>query len=310
MVLEMSTSSPIKPIGIVHSPYRTKSDAPHQSGDKLSRIEIFPEFTEGLKDIDGFSHLHIFYWLHQSESPSLLVKTPWDENRHGLFATRSPNRVNPIGYAVVHLVKRKGNILTVKYLDAIDHTPVLDIKPYLPEIDVRQNVKLGWFEKRTKFLQARVYEFETATEYIEGKEGILVGKNKHNITVGCAQEFGGKKEYWNPQHLFVASIEVCIMTTFLWLLEKNNLSIVSYRSKAIGKAQLKNKDFIFTKITVKPVITIASVRIKDDIYNLIIKAGEQCMVSKSVNCPVILMPVIKTARSCRWKNLMIFQIMI
>lgn len=144
----MSLSFSLKPIGIVHSPYKTKSDAPHQGDETISEIEIFPEFSEGLKDIDGFSHLHIFYWLHQSESPNLLVRTPWEENLHGLFATRSPNRINPIGYAVVQLVKRENNILTVQYLDAIDGTFVLDIKPYISKIDTKTNVKNGWLEKK------------------------------------------------------------------------------------------------------------------------------------------------------------------
>lgn len=251
-----------------------------------------------MKDIEGFSHLHILYWLHQSDSTNLLVRTPWDETLHGVFATRSPNRINPIGYAVVQLVKKEDNILTVKYLDAIDKTPVLDIKPYIPAIDVWSDVKIGWLEKKTDYLQARVYEFETATEYIKGKEGILTGKDKTHITVGCAQAFGGKKEYWSPQHLFIASIEVCIMTTFLWLIEKKKLSIISYQSNTSGKAHLKNKDFVFTEVTVKPIITIDSVIIRDDIYNLIVEASKQCMISKSVNCPVIVIPCIQTTRPC------------
>lgn len=287
----------IKPIGIIHSPYETKSGAPHQGDERVSEIEIFPEFAEGLKDIDGFSHLHIFYWLHQSSAPALMVKTPWDEDLHGLFATRSPNRVNPIGYAVVQLVKKENNTLTVKYLDAIDGTMVLDIKPYIPEIDTRPDAKTGWLQDKTRFLQPRIYEFETAIGYVEGKKGVLSGSDRREIEVGCATEFGGKKEYWNPQHLFVASIELCIMTTFLWLLDKHSLSILSYHSTATGKAQLKNKNFIFTEVAVRPMIFIDAAGIKDDIQNLIAQAGEQCMVSKSVNCPVILLPVIKTKKS-------------
>jgi tRNA-Thr(GGU) m(6)t(6)A37 methyltransferase TsaA len=295
--MKKSKLAEIKPIGIVHSSYKTRSDAPHQGDKRASEIEIFTEFVEGLKDIDEFSHLHVFYWLHQSKPFKLSVKTPWDENLHGLFATRSPSRINPIGYAVVQLVKRDRNILTVKNLDAIDGTPVLDIKPYIPKIDARSEAKVGWLEKNADFLQARIYEFETAIGYVGGKKGVFSGLNRHEVVVGCSAEFGGKKEYWSPQHLFVGAIETCIMTTFLWLLKRNNLGIISYRSKAAGKAQLKNKNFVFTEVTVKPIISVDSAKIKKDIHNLINEAGEQCMVSKSVNCPVILMPVIKTKQS-------------
>jgi len=285
--------STFRPIGVIHSPYKSKSEAPHQGNETISKIEIFPEFTEGLTDIEGFSHLHIFYWLHQAKLCRLMVKTPWDENLHGVFATRSPNRPNPIGYAIIELIEKKGNVLTVKYLDAIDGTAVLDIKPYIPDIDIRKNVEKGWRNYNKGFLKPRIYEFETTAEYSKEKEGILSGEDKHNITIGCAPEFGGKKEYWSPQHLFIASIEVCIMTTFLWLLEKKNLRIISYQSNAAGRVQLRNKEFVFTEITVKPAITIDSESDKDDIYNLVIEAGKQCMVSKIISCSVVLKPTIK-----------------
>ncbi len=290
MDLEMSTKFQIKSIGIIHSPYKTKSEAPHQGDATISKIEIFPEFVEGLTDIEEFSHLHIIYWLHQSESYHLLVKTPWDKTLHGLFATRSPNRINSIGYAVVELIEKQGNILTVRYLDAVDKTPVLDIKPYIPDIAIKKEVKKGRLENNKKFLEPRVYEFNTTIACIKEKRGILSETHKDNIIVGCAPEFGGKKEYWSPQHLFVASIELCLMTTFFWLLEKVNLSIISYKSKALGKAQLKNRDFIFTEITVQPEIVIDSDSKKDSIYKLIIEAGRQCMITKSVNCSVVLIP--------------------
>lgn len=297
MALEISTSVPIKPIGIIHSPYKTMSEAPYQRGERTNKIEVFPEYAEALKDIDEFSHFHVFYWLHQSGAPALLVRTPWDETPHGLFATRSPNRINPIGYSVALLVKREGNVLVVKGLDAIDKTPVLDIKPYIPEFDAQSNVRTGWLEKRATFLQARVYEFKTAIEYAGGKKGILSGAGKHHIEAGCSVEFGGKKEYWSPQHLFVGSVETCIITTFLWLLEKSRLRIESYRSVAAGKAQLRNKDFVFTEVEIKPVITMATEVAKEVIENLIIQAGKECMVSNSVNCPVIIQPLIKIKTS-------------
>lgn len=136
----------ISPIGVIHSSYRTKREAPPQGKEEISEIEIFSEYEDGLKDIDKFSHLHVFYWLHRSSGYSLCVKTPWDEVPHGLFATRSPNRPNPLGYAVVQLIGRKGNLLRVKGLDAIDGTPVLDIKPYIPDLDARPEATKGWLK--------------------------------------------------------------------------------------------------------------------------------------------------------------------
>ena len=132
---------------MVHSKYKTTKDAPFQGENEISKIEIKKEYLEGLKDIDGFSYLHIYYWLHKSKDFSLLVKTPWDEVLHGVFATRSPHRPNPIGHSVVELVGRKNNILIVKRLDAIEGTPVIDIKPYIPRLDQKNNVASGWIEK-------------------------------------------------------------------------------------------------------------------------------------------------------------------
>ena len=137
----------MRPIGVVHSPYKKPEDAPPQGGETVSRIEIFKEFKEGLRDLEGFSHLHIIYWLHRSRRYSLLVRTPWDTRLHGVFATRSPRRPNPIGYAVVELLAVEGNVLVVRGLDAIEGTPVLDIKPYFSGIDAKPHARAGWFEE-------------------------------------------------------------------------------------------------------------------------------------------------------------------
>ena len=137
----------LKIIGVVHSPYKTTADAPFQGNDKISKIEISKEYEGGLKDIEGFTHLHVFYWLHKSKGFSLLVTTPWDTTSHGLFTTRSPHRPNPIGHAVVELVEQKDNILSVRGLDAIEGTPVMDIKPYIKKLDVKTDAISGWIEK-------------------------------------------------------------------------------------------------------------------------------------------------------------------
>jgi tRNA-Thr(GGU) m(6)t(6)A37 methyltransferase TsaA len=138
----------LKPIGVIHSPYKNKWIAPYQGykSEEISQIEVFKEFGEGLKDIEGFSHIIVIYWFHKSQGYHLLVKTPWDDSLHGLFTTRSPNRPCPLGLTVVELLAREKNILKVKGLDAIDGTPLLDIKPYVPSIDERAVVEHGWFE--------------------------------------------------------------------------------------------------------------------------------------------------------------------
>ncbi|MDH4299805.1 MAG: tRNA (N6-threonylcarbamoyladenosine(37)-N6)-methyltransferase TrmO [Dehalococcoidia bacterium] len=138
----------LKPIGIIRSPYKDKDQVPNQGyrSKKIARIEVFKEFEEGLQDIEGFSHIVVIYWFHRSRGYHLSVKTPWDDIPHGLFATRSPHRPCPLGLTVAQLVAREGNVLKVKGLDAIDGTPVLDIKPYISSIDEQSAVKSGWLE--------------------------------------------------------------------------------------------------------------------------------------------------------------------
>ena len=134
----------LKPIGIIHSPYKNRKESPPQGREEICWIEVSEQYAEGLKDIDGFSHLILLYWFHQGKDYTLLVKTPWSPELHGLFSTRSPDRPNALGFAVVELIERKGNKLKVKGLDALEGTPLLDIKPYLPEIDSKGNVRVGW----------------------------------------------------------------------------------------------------------------------------------------------------------------------
>jgi formylmethanofuran dehydrogenase subunit E len=146
--MEEQQSLELLPIGIIHSSFENTGKAPYQGykSKAISQIEVYKEFEEGLKDIEGFSHIIVIFWFHKSQGYHLLVKTPWDDILHGLFATRSPNRPCPLGLTVVELVDRKNNILRVKGLDAIDGTPVLDIKPYIISTDGRADVKSGWLE--------------------------------------------------------------------------------------------------------------------------------------------------------------------
>jgi formylmethanofuran dehydrogenase subunit E len=125
------------PIGVIHSPYRKKGDAPHQGrlSPTTSEIEIFLEYADGLKGITELPHLIMLYWLDRADRRTLTAIPPHSKKVHGVFATRSPDRPNPIGFAVIDILGIDGTRLIVRGLDAFDGTPVLDIKPYSPEID-------------------------------------------------------------------------------------------------------------------------------------------------------------------------------
>ena len=125
------------PVGVIHSPFKERGDAPHQgrSSSSKSEIEIFPEYVDGLRDIAERSHLIVLYWLDRADRRALTATPPHSTKEHGVFATRSPNRPNPIGFALVDFLGVDGKRLIVRGLDAFDGTPVLDIKPYVREID-------------------------------------------------------------------------------------------------------------------------------------------------------------------------------
>ncbi len=137
----------VKPIGVIHSPFREPKDIPIQSSaarDIEGTVEVYEEYIEGLKDLDGFSHIILIYYFHLSKRYSLKVKPFMDDNLRGVFSTRAPSRPNNIGLSIVRLIKIEGNILYIKDVDVVDGTPLLDIKPYVPEFDVREDVRIGW----------------------------------------------------------------------------------------------------------------------------------------------------------------------
>jgi tRNA-Thr(GGU) m(6)t(6)A37 methyltransferase TsaA len=138
----------IEAIGLIHTEHATKGDAPIQGAfrpDAVGTVEIFPEYAEGLLDIELFSHLHLFYHFDRAE-PGELVRHPFlDDTPHGIFATRHPCRPNCIGITVVRLMERAGNLLTVKGIDVLDGTPLLDVKPYVPRFDCHPDASEGWF---------------------------------------------------------------------------------------------------------------------------------------------------------------------
>jgi tRNA (adenine37-N6)-methyltransferase len=136
-----------QPIGIIHSPFKTPENVPIQhTGAKgaVGTIEILPEYNEGLKDLEGFSHIMLLFHMHQVEYHKLKVIPFLDTVERGIFSSRAPVRPNPIGLTVVKLIKIEGNIITVENIDMTDGTPLLDIKPCLPMIDDLQDIKLGW----------------------------------------------------------------------------------------------------------------------------------------------------------------------
>lgn len=144
------------PIGYVRSPFKEPSGVPIQTkagSDIKGEIEVLEEFIEGLSDLDGFSHVIILTHLHAHQGYKLKVTPFLDDVERGVFSTRAPRRPNPIGFHLVRLEAVEGNILKIIDIDMIDGTPVLDIKPYIPQGDEREECRIGWLEgKLQRFL--------------------------------------------------------------------------------------------------------------------------------------------------------------
>lgn len=139
----------VQPIGVLETPFRAITDCPRNTRQlepaPLCRARVFPEYVAGLKDLEGFSHLILLYWLDQPHPPQLVFRPPSETAQRGLFATRSPARPNPIGLAVVAFAGFDApEVLRVRYLDCLDGTPLLDIKPYLPTTDAEPTASMGW----------------------------------------------------------------------------------------------------------------------------------------------------------------------
>ncbi len=146
-----------RPIGEIRTSFKKPEGTPIQptaGGAGAGKIKLFPEFQEGLKDLAGFSHLILLYHCHKAGEPSLTVKPFMEDKHHGIFSIRAPSRPNSIGLSIVRLERIDGNILYIKDVDILDKTPLLDIKPYVPEFDRRENVKIGWLEKNVDKLSS------------------------------------------------------------------------------------------------------------------------------------------------------------
>jgi tRNA (adenine37-N6)-methyltransferase len=140
----------LAPIGVVHSPHRQEKGAPIQprwAQGTEGAVELFPEFAPGLRDLDGFERIWLLYWFDRAREAQLEVVPYLDTRAHGVFATRAPCRPNPIGISCVRLLAIEGTRLRVAELDILDGTPLLDVKPYVPECDVFDVTRVGWFAK-------------------------------------------------------------------------------------------------------------------------------------------------------------------
>jgi tRNA-Thr(GGU) m(6)t(6)A37 methyltransferase TsaA len=145
------------PIGVIKSPFRDIQGTPIQpcgARGVQGEIEIKEEFIPGLRDLEGFSHIILIYHFHLSRGFSLEVKPFLDDRMHGVFATRAPKRPNPIGISVVELVKIDGKKLHIKDVDIVDGTPLLDIKPFVPEFDNRETARIGWLDGTSRKAKA------------------------------------------------------------------------------------------------------------------------------------------------------------
>jgi tRNA (adenine37-N6)-methyltransferase len=136
-------------IGFIRSPYHQTSAISKGLGAKHDAegvLEILPQFEAGLKDVEGFSHIFVLWVFDRSEGFDLVGRPPVDDQPHGVFATRSPRRPNPVGLTVVELLRREGGSIHVRGVDMLDGTPILDIKPYMSSVPA-ENLRRGWLER-------------------------------------------------------------------------------------------------------------------------------------------------------------------
>lgn len=139
-----------EPIGVIRTDFISIESLPKQAAfadDATGRVELLDEYADGLTDLDGYSHVILLYHLNQVDGTIQLLTEPFpDDVEHGLFATRTPRRPNPIGMSVVRLTDVTGTTLSFSGVDMLDRTPLLDIKPFIPAIDTRNEYTIGWLE--------------------------------------------------------------------------------------------------------------------------------------------------------------------
>jgi tRNA (adenine37-N6)-methyltransferase len=145
----MSSDLILRPIGVIGTPWRSVADCPRNGRQAdpapACTVRVFPDYIAGLQSLDGFSHLILLYWLHETKQEQLVFTPPFDTQPRGIFATRGPRRPNPIGLSVVAFDGMAApDTLKVRYLDCVDGTPLLDIKPYLATTDSEPDATMGW----------------------------------------------------------------------------------------------------------------------------------------------------------------------
>ena len=147
-----------QPIGTIHSPFTEIAGMPIQptgAAGVRGQVEILPEFAPGLRDLDGFSHVILLYHFHLVRESRLTVVPFLDSQPRGVFATRAPTRPNAIGLSIVKLLSVEQNVLHVENVDVVDGTPLLDVKPYVPEFDQQSVVRVGWLEQARENVHAK-----------------------------------------------------------------------------------------------------------------------------------------------------------
>ena len=139
-----------QPIGIIHSPFEDIAGMPIQpraAKGARGTVEVFPQYADGLKDLEGFSHIYLIYHFHRNQDYQLIVSPFLDTGARGLFSTRAPRRPNPIGISVVNLISVEANIIEIENVDVLNGTPLLDIKPFIPDFNAQGEIRIGWVEQ-------------------------------------------------------------------------------------------------------------------------------------------------------------------
>lgn len=160
----------ISPIGVVETPFHEPAGTPIQpsrANGAPGKVRVDPQFWAGLQDLAGFERIWLIYWLHQRQGSALLVTPFLDRQQRGVFATRAPVRPSPIGISAVRLIGIEEGVLTVADVDMVDGTPLLDIKPYVPEFDSYPTSRAGWFDdsgSRERFADGRFQQARPARD--------------------------------------------------------------------------------------------------------------------------------------------------
>jgi tRNA-Thr(GGU) m(6)t(6)A37 methyltransferase TsaA len=156
----------LKPIGVIKTPFTHRDEIPIQASksDFVGEAEVLPDYSPGLDSLDGFSHVILLYWFHRAKPLKLKVTPFLDKKERGLFSTRAPSRPNPIGISIVKLIKIVGNTVRFEGADMLNDTPLIDIKPYVPEFDHRPDATSGWL---TESLCSEEHDYQGDDRFLE-----------------------------------------------------------------------------------------------------------------------------------------------